>query len=134
VTENRRPKEEIDREASDLATVYVQNEATRDAFLALAHTALFAASVSFVSDLAKSGHTRLLCLLILAWSSNVVGLFALTLSYPATRQHILERQKRIWDAAAPNARYADLLNGIALWTLPIALLCTFVFATANVLP
>lgn len=119
-----------ERQALDAA--HAQNEAGRDAFVALAHTALFAASVSFVGDVAPLDKAIWKPVLIAGWSADVTGLLALTFSFGAARRMIDARRAALNDLDPPTARSAELLNGIALWTFPIALLCLFSFVTANV--
>jgi hypothetical protein len=128
LAEVARDIEEVRAELSALNDAHLQNETTRDAFLALAHTALFAASVSFVSDLIKNGAGDFLWLLLVAWISSVVGLSALTASYSATARLIKSRQDQVYSATVKEPKLANILNSIALWSFPVALLSTFAFA------
>ena len=118
-----------ERQALDVA--HAQNEAGRDAFVALAHTALFAASVSFVGDVAPVTQAVWLPALIGGWAADVVGLLALTFSFGAARRAIDLRRQALNEEEAPTDTRAERLNGIALWSFPVALLCLFLFATAN---
>lgn len=119
-----------ERQTVDAA--HAQNESGRDAFAALAHTALFAASVSFVGDVAPLDKAIWKPVLILGWSADVVGLLALTSSFSAARRMIDARRAALNDADPPASRLAEILNSIALWSFPVALLCLFSFVTANV--
>ena len=120
-----------EREALDAA--HAQNEAGRDAFAALAHTALFAASVSFVGDVTPLKDAVWKPLLITGWTADVIGLLALTLSFGAARRTIDARRAALNDTEAPGGLALEALNGVALWSFPVALLCLFSFVTANVI-
>ena len=129
---NGRTKDDYDHERQALDAAHVQNEAGRDAFIALAHTALFAASVSFVGDVAPI--TQAICkpVLIAGWIADVVGLLALTFSFGAARRAIDARRVALNDSEPPTDVWAERLNTIALWSFPVGLLCLFSFVTANV--
>lgn len=127
-----RSPEDYAHELQALDAAHAQNEAGRDAFIALAHTALFAASVSFVGDVAPLTEAIWRPALILGWSADVVGLLALTVSFVAARRAIDARRAAINDPDPPTNRFCDWLNAIALWSFPVALLCLFSFVTANV--
>src|SRR4051812_6629942 len=127
-----RSAEDFAYERGALDASHNQNEAGRDAFVAVAHTALFAASVSFVGDVTPLTDAILIPLLILGWFASVVGLFALTISFGAARRAIDARRAALNDDNPPNSRFCEVLNGIALWSFPAALLCLFLFVTANV--
>src|SRR5437588_2905779 len=119
-----------DRQALDAA--HGQNEAGRDVFIALAHTALFAASVSFVGDVAPLTQAIWVPVLIAGWTASVVGLVALTISFGAARRAIDARREALNDDNPPNSWIPEALNAIALWSFPVTLLCLFSFVTANV--
>jgi len=125
--------EDIRSELKALNEAHLQNESTRDAFLALAHTALFAASVSFVGDIAARAQAHILWMLLFGWAVSVVGLCALTLSYVETTRHIRRRQQQAYDPVAEIPRLANVANAIALWSFPFALISTFAFAAVNIL-
>ena len=129
------PRNEADcrHELSIIDQAHIQNETGRDAFLALAHTALFAASVAFVGNLAHAGDARLIYLLVGAWLASVVGLLALTTSFHDAGRHINRRREQLYLEVAEEPGRTAILNAIALWSFPFALVLTFVFATANVL-
>jgi hypothetical protein len=124
--------DDFNHEREALDTAHAQNEAGRDAFLAIAHTALFAASISFLGDVAPVGKAIWLTALIAAWSASVVGLSALTLSFSAARRQIDARRAALNEAEEPPDRLASTLNAVALWSFPVALVCLFSFVTANV--
>jgi hypothetical protein len=130
---SERSLEEIECELEGLKQAHLQNETTRDAFLALAHTALFAASVSFVGDLARDGPARILWLLIVGWSASIVGLCTLTFSYFEAARHIRRRHNQVYAPVADEPRVGNALNAIALGSFPVALISTFIFAAANML-
>lgn len=127
-----RTLEEFAHERAGLDAAHAQNEAGRDAFIALAHTALFAASISFVGDVAPLGEAVWRPALVLGWLCNVGGLLALTVSYAASRKAIDARRAALNDDHAPENKVLDRLNGTALWSFPAALLFLFSFVTANV--
>jgi hypothetical protein len=127
-----RSAEDFAYERGTLDAAHNQNEAGRDAFIAVAHTALFAASVSFVGDVTPLTDAILIPILILGWAASVVGLFALTVSFGAARRAIDARRAALNDDNPPNSTLCEVLNGIALWSFPVALLCLFSFVTANV--
>jgi len=111
---------------------HADNEASRDAFLAVAHTALFAASIAFVADVAPVQTAVWKPALLLGWLLSVIGLFALTASYAIARRVNDEARKALYKKDAPSSRSLDVANTIALWSFPLALLCVFGFATSNV--
>lgn len=127
-----RTPEDYAHELQALDAAHAQNEAGRDAFIALAHTALFAASVSFVGDVAPLTEAIWRPALIAGWLADVVGLLALTISFGAARRAIDARRAALNDSDPPSSFWPDLLNGVALWSFPAALLCLFSFVTANV--
>jgi len=127
-----RSQDDYAHERQALDAAHAQNEAGRDAFVALAHTALFAASVSFVGDVAPLAEAIWKPLLIAGWTADVTGLLALTLSFGAARRTIDARRAALNDIDPPSSNLAEFLNGVALWSFPAALLCLFSFVTANV--
>lgn len=127
-----RSLDDFNHERQALDAAHAQNEAGRDAFIALAHTALFAASVSFVGDVAPITEAIWRPALILGWSADIVGLLALTFSFGAARKAIDARRAALNDPDPPNDRICEWLNATALWSFPVALLCLFSFVTANV--
>lgn len=128
-----RSPEECQIELSNIDQAHIQNEAGRDAFLALAHTALFAASIAFIGSLSEAAEADWRWLLVSAWSSNVVGLISLTFSFHAAGSHIARRRQQIYDDNADRPTWAALLNAVALWSFPVALISTFAFAVLNIL-
>ncbi|MBH5322182.1 hypothetical protein [Aurantiacibacter sediminis] len=128
-----RSKEEYDAELASLDAAHNQNEAQRDSFIGLAHTALFAASISFVADLFPLGSAALLWLVVMAWLSSCFGLLALTLSFVESRKAIDARRQALNDEEPPRASWLEALNAVALWTFPVSLLSIFVFASVNLM-
>lgn len=127
-----RTPEDYTHELNALDTAHTQNEAGRDAFIALAHTALFAASIAFVGDVASLGEPVWRPALILGWLSSVTGLVALTVSFGVARRTIDARRAALNNDDPPGSTRLEQLNGVALWSFPAALLCLFSFVTANV--
>lgn len=127
-----RSADDFNHERQALDAAHAQNEAGRDAFVALAHTALFASSVAFVGDVAPLTGAVWKPALILGWLASVVGLLALTVSFGAARKAIDARREALNDEDPPSSHLADALNATALWSFPAALLCLFAFVTANV--
>ena len=123
--------DDFNHERQVLDAAHAQNEGGRDAFVALAHPALFAATLSYVGDVAPVTQAVWLPALIAGWAADVVGLLALTFSFGAARRAIDARRQALNEEEAPSATRAERLNAIALWSFPIALLCLFSFATAN---
>ncbi|MGC4252342.1 MAG: hypothetical protein QM605_13010 [Sphingobium sp.] len=109
-----RSLDDFNHERQALDAAHAQNEAGRDAFIALAHTALFAASVSFVGDVAPITEAIWQPALILGWSADVVGLLALTFSFGAARKAIDARRAALNDPDPPNDRICEWLNATAL--------------------
>lgn len=127
-----RAPDEVAHERSALDAAHTQNEAGRDAFTALAHTALFASSVAFVGDVRPINDAVWKPALILGWGASVVGLLALALSFGAAKRAIDAQRAALYEQKAPRPRLALLLNSVSLWSFPVALLCIFSFVTANV--
>lgn len=128
-----RTPEQINSELQALNASHTQNEAGRDAFVALAHTALFAASVSFFGSLAPVGKAIWLPSAVLGWLSSVVGLVALTVSFVAAQSAINARIQAIHEADYPRSNLCDVLNNISLWSFPVSLFLIFTFVTGNVI-
>ena len=127
-----RTKDDYDHERQALDAAHAQNETNRDTFVALSHTALFAASVSFIGNVAPIKTAIWKPALLSGWTADLVGLLALTLSFGAARRAIDARRRALNDGEAPEHRLAEVLNAISLWSFPLALLCLFSFVTANV--
>jgi len=125
--------EDFNHEREMLDAAHAQNEAGRDAFVALAHTALFAASIAFVGEVTHVTDAVCITALICGWAASVIGLLALTFSFWAARRAIDARREALNDDVPPEAWLADMLNAVALWSFPLALLCLFTFVTANVI-
>ena len=130
---NQRSSDDVKHELQALDQAHAQNEAARDSFVALAHTALFAASVSFVGSAVPLSKAVWTSALIAEWTLDVIGLLALTLSFVTARKAIDARRAALYDEMPPIALWSDRLNGLALWSFPAALLCLFSFVTANVI-
>jgi hypothetical protein len=129
---NQRSPDELQQELQGLDQAHAQNEAARDSFVALAHTALFAASVSFVGSAVPLVKAVWLPALIAGWAVDVLGLLSLTISFATARKAIDARREAIYADTPPIAIWSDRLNSFALWSFPAALLCLFSFVTANV--
>ena len=127
-----RAPEDFAHERTALDSAHQQNETQRDSFIALAHTALFAASVSFVGNVTPLRTAIWRPVLITGWTSSIIGLLALTLSFHFARQAIDARRAALNDDDPPASRTLEALNAISLWSFPISLLCLFSFVTANV--
>lgn len=128
----QRDLNEVSEELAALKDAHLQNESARDAFLAIAHTALFAASVAFVGDVAGTASPKIIWVLILGWSVSVVGLCALALSYFVTTTHIRRRHEQVYEPVVDEPLLANAMNSVALWSFPLALISTFAFAAVNV--
>ena len=115
-----------------LDQAHIQNEQARDAFIGLGHTALLAASISFVSDVIPLAGAILKPVLLISWMSGVIGLLALTMSFGEATRAIDKRRQAINEETAPQADKADRLNRIAVWTFPVSLITLFLFLAANV--
>lgn len=127
-----RSPDDLKHELQALDQAHAQNEAARDSFVALAHTALFAASVSFVGSAVPLSKAVWPAMLIAGWAVDVLGLLALTISFATARKAIDARRAALYADTPPVAIWSDRLNGFALWSFPVALLCLFSFVTANV--
>ncbi len=128
----QRSSDDIKHELDALDQAHAQNEVARDSFVALAHTALFAASVSFVGSAVPLAKAVWPAVLIGGWAFDVVGLLSLTISFATARTAIDARREALYADTPPIAIWSDRLNSFALWSFPAALLCLFSFVTANV--
>ena len=126
-----RSSEDYSHELNALDAAHAQNESSRDAFVALAHTALFASSVAFVGDVTSLNTAIWRPAIILGWAASVVGLLALTVSFGVARRTIDARRAALNDDEPPSSGILEFLNGVSLWSFPAALLCLFAFVTAN---
>lgn len=68
-----------------------------------------------------------------AWLASVVGLLALTLSFQAAGRDINKRRQLIYEDHIQEPSLTNILNGVALWSFPMALISTFAFAAINML-
>lgn len=127
-----RDRNERNHELQMLDAAHLHNEVSRDTFVALAHTALFAASVSFIGDVAPLESAVWKPLVIFAWFASVVGLLAHTFAFVVVRKQIDARRDAIDATNPPNDNDGENLNAIALWTFPLALLSIFAFVAVNV--
>lgn len=127
-----RSPEDFANERDALYQAFAQNEVGRDTFVGLAHTALFASSVSFVGDVRPLAEAIWKPILIVGWACNLIGLIALALSFAVVRRHIVARITALNSDEAPNSAWAGAPNAISLWCVPASLLCLFLFVTANV--
>lgn len=118
-------------EAIDAAQI--ANEAQRDAFVALGHTALFAASIAFIGDVRPAGEAETLWSLYIAWASSIVGLIALMFSFDVARRAANSRRRSIYyQIVDDSAALVNLCNAVARWTFPISLIFLAAFAAINV--
>ena len=129
----QRSADDLKHELEALDQAHAQNEAARDSFVALAHTALFAASVSFVGSAVPLAKAVWPGALIVGWAIDVLGLLALTISFATARKAIDARRAALYSDTPPIAAWSDRLNAFALWSFPAALLCLFSFVTVNVI-
>lgn len=129
----QRSPDDLRHELQALDQAHAQNEAARDSFVALAHTALFAASVSFVGSAVPLAKAVWLWALIAGWALDVLGLLSLAVSFATARKTIDARRAALYAETPPIAVWLDRLNWFALWSFPAALLCLFSFVTANVI-
>lgn len=128
-----RPPEECRSELQAIDAAQIANEAQRDAFVALGHTALFAASIAFIADVRPAGEAEALWSLYVAWTSSVVGLLALTVSFDVARRAANSRRQSIYEQVVDDsAGLVNFCNAVALWTFPISLILLAVFAAINV--
>lgn len=127
-----RSSEDYRHELNALDAAHAQNEAGRDAFVALAHTALFASSVAFVGDVTSLDSAIWRPAVIVGWAASVTGLLTLTISFGMARRTIDKRREALNDDEPPSSGLLEILNGVSLWSFPVALLCLFSFVTANV--
>ena len=127
-----RSSEDYSHELNALDAAHAQNESGRDAFVALAHTALFASSVAFVGDVTSLDSAIWRPAVIIGWASSVAGLLALTVSFGVARRTIDARRAALNDDNPPSSGLLEVLNSVSLWSFPVALLCLFAFVTANV--
>lgn len=127
-----RSEADIRQEAAEIAAAQVANASQRDAFVALGHTVLITASIAFMGDVRPAGEVEVLWLLILSWAVSVIGLFALTLSFHAAHSDSERRRLQIHDASLDDRdRLTSVCNMLALWSFPVSMLLTVVFATIN---
>jgi hypothetical protein len=60
-------------------------------------------------------------------------LLALTISFHQAARHIEQRRQLIYEPSVIDGRSTAILNQLALWSFPMALIATFMFATMNIL-
>lgn len=127
-----RTEADFNHERAGIDQAHGQNDAGRDSFVALVHTALFAASIAFVGDVTPVKDAVWKPALILGWGFNVIGLLCLTCSFQTARRAITARREALHSPVLPSSTATDILNAVSLWTFPLSLLCLFSFTTANV--
>lgn len=127
-----RTPDECRDELTQLDQAHLQNETARDSFIAVAHTALFAASIAFIGDVVKLEDASASWAVKTAWLLNASGLVALSASYPLVSWHIGKRRGAIYDAAQPNCRICALFNWTALTAFPLSVIALLWFVLANV--
>jgi hypothetical protein len=127
-----RSPEAVPQEIQDNSAAHIANEIQRDAFVSLGHTALFAASIAFIGDVAKPGEAEFLWILYLAWASSVLGLLSLTASFELAKRQNDKQRDLVHLLALEVSPFADYANRLALWTFPISLICLAFFAGINV--
>jgi len=77
-----------DEEHKRLSATYDKNEDARERFLPVAHTAILAASIAFVGQVAKPGTGVHMWLAIGTWICSGLALCLASLSFFATRRYI----------------------------------------------
>lgn len=128
-----RSPEECRDEVQAIDAAHIANEAQRDAFVALGHTALFAASIAFIADVRPAGEAEAIWALYVAWGSSVTGLLALTMSFDIARRAANSRRQLIYEQNVNDSgRLVNLCNAAALWTFPVSLIFLAIFAAINV--
>lgn len=119
-------------EVAEINAAMSANASQRDAFIALGHTVLFTASISFMGDVRPAREIEFVSVLFFAWFLNAVGLIALTWSFQAAHNDNNRRIDRIHDDSAVDGNKGlEIANGVALWTFPAAMIATAVFAALN---
>lgn len=132
-TQQGRSPQEVQQEAAELSAAQIANGGQRDAFAALGHTVLFTASIAFIGDIRPAVEVQGLWLLMISWTSSVIGLFALTLSFQIAHSEADKRRQAIHDVLVDDrGLVTNMCNGIALWTFPLSMLLTVVFAAVNI--
>ncbi len=127
-----RTDEQKREEVAEINAALSANASQRDAFIALGHTVLFTASISFMGDVRPAQEIEFVWVLLFAWALNAVGLIALTWSFQAAHSDNNRRIDRIHDDAAVDGnKCLGITNGVALWTFPAAMIATAVFAALN---
>lgn len=127
-----RTPDECKNELAQLDQAHLQNETARDSFIAVAHTALFAASIAFIGDVVKLEEAFSGWAVKAAWICNAGGLIALSISYPLVSWHIEKRRSAIYDPAQPDCRICSWLNWSALAAFPLSVIALLWFVLANV--
>lgn len=108
------------------------NDGQRDAFVALGHTVLFTASISFMGEVRPAAEIEFVYILFGAWFVSAVGLLALTWSFQAAHNDNNRRVDTVHDDNADDRNVGlELANEIALWTFPAAMIATAIFAALN---
>lgn len=127
-----RTEADFNHERAGIDQAHGQNDAGRDSFVGLVHTALFAASIAFVGDVTPVKDAVWKPALIAGWTFSVIGLVCLTFSFQTARSAIAARREALHSSVPPSSTATDILNAVSLWTFPLTLLCLFSFTTANV--
>lgn len=131
MSQTRTPDECRD-ELTQLDQAHLQNETARDSFIAVAHTALFAASIAFIGDVVAVEDASASWAVKTAWVLNASGLIALSASYPLVSWHIAKRRDAVYDPDQPNCRICAFLNWTALTAFPLSVIALLWFVLANV--
>lgn len=127
-----RTPDECKDELAQLDQAHLQNETARDSFIAVAHTALFAASIAFIGDVVKLEDATAAWAVEASWVLNATGLVALSISYPIVARYIHKRRQAVYNAQPPECRVCSWLNWAALATFPLSVLALLLFVLANV--
>lgn len=108
------------------------NDTQRDAFVALGHTVLFTASISFMGDVRPSAEIEHQWLLFASWFISLIGLFALTLSFQLANADNNRRVDEVHNDRTDDRNIGlEVSNEIGLWTFPVAMTATMAFAGLN---
>lgn len=129
---SQRSENDLRNELDRIKDAHLANEAQRDGFIAVGHTALFAASIGFMGGLDKIQHSEQVWVLCGAWISSVIGMLSLTFSFWLAERYNNARRSGIHEADPPSDAAINFVNALALWTFPASMVLLTIYAGVNI--
>ena len=120
------------QDVQDTSSAHIANEAQRDTFISLGHTALFASSIAFIGNVVGGQGPTAIGWLYAGWTSSFLGLLALTLSFESASRYNDAHRGSAGKAEEASRNWVDNINKLALFTFPLSLACFAIFAALNI--